>query len=176
MFETSPIQTFEKLTRSSQGKPEFQELLTAGGQLLETAYYQHKLAESSQNSPLRRFVDTPYMTQILWEKETSQCARDQLAINLGQGALRFAINYSDGQLSHSLTIGEQYARVSDRNPIRAFHTDHLLRDDRDENYDYNPIYAAEHLSRFKAYLDKSVALMGLTYAIDGRKETYREAA
>jgi hypothetical protein len=166
MSELSYTQTFNELMQPPQ-KEEFHWLLQKGKRLLDTAHREHTLPKISQNPHLKRFVDMPNHVQAFWEIEKNDVTypRDRLAINMARGALWISLSYSDPQPDRSLTIGDWYANLNEQSPLHAHLIDQKLRNDRDENYYYNPTYVTEQLARFAVHLDNTIELMGLSYAV-----------
>lgn len=165
MSELQYTQTFDELMQPPQ-KREFHELLQKGKLLLDAAHHEHDLPEISRNPHLRHFTDTQNHVQALWEIEKNDMThpRDRLAINMAQGALWISMSYSDLQPNRSLIIGDRYANLNAQDPIHARSFEQKLRDDRDENYYYNPGYVSWQLALFAVRLDTSIALMELSNA------------
>jgi hypothetical protein len=180
MAELSYKKTLNEHLQFSQ-PAEFHELLTKGQQLLDAAHSEYVQPASYCNPYLQRFINTPEWTQSLWEIEKSDNTypRDRLAVNIGRGALILSISYSDLQPTRSLTIGKKYAHISEQFPLRAQISHRELRrefpNEKGEGYIYNPEYTARQLDQFNDHLDTSIALMGLTYAIQ-REEVEELAA
>lgn len=181
MAELPYKQTFHELTRFTQ-PAEFHDILAKSERLLDTAHYEHTLPEPYRNSHLQSFVDAPEWVQSFWEIEKSDNTypRDRLAINLAREALTLSISYGDLQPNRSLTIGKNYAHITEQHSLHAQNSHRELRreflNEKGEGYIYNSEYTAEQLAQFNDHLDSSIALLGLTYAMRAEDVSDQEAA